>query len=218
MATNDPNLNGMSSEAVASATGRSWNEWLAFLDDLGAGSSSHKEIVAVLAGPGGLSNGWWQQSVAIGYEQARGKRVVGQTSAGGFQVGVQKTLAIPAGRAWDLLTGEAGRAIWLGETEDLKFRKGERYVTADGAWGEVRSVAPEERVRLTWCTPDLAGPSTLQVTLVPSGDRTSFRFHQERLSSLEERERMRDHWREALDRLTEAAAQSGGSPGEKAGH
>ena len=182
----------------------------------GPQAGSHKEIVAVLAGPGGLSNGWWQQSVAIGYEQARGKRVVGQTSAGGFQVGVQKTLAIPAGRAWDLLTGEAGRAIWLGETEDLKFRKGERYVTADGAWGEVRSVAPEERVRLTWCTPDLAGPSTLQVTLVPSGDRTSFRFHQERLSSLEERERMRAHWRAVLDRLTEAA-RAGATPEEKAG-
>ena len=212
MAADEWNLNGMSSEAVATATGRTWGEWLAFLDDLGAEACSHKEIVALLAGPGGLKNGWWQQSVAIGYEQARGKRVVGQTSAGGFQVGVQKTLAIPADRAWDLLTGDAGLAIWLGKAEDLEFRKGERYATADGAWGEVRSVVPEERVRLTWCTPDLAGPSTLQVTLVPSGGKTSVRFHQERLSSLEERDRMRTHWRGVLDRLMEAATQAGASP------
>ena len=203
MAGNDPNLNGMSGEAVANATGRTWNEWLAFLDDLGAEGSSHKEIVAILAGPGGLANVWWQQSVAIGYEQARGKRVVGQTSAGGFQIGVQKTLPISADMAWELLTGEAGLALWLGMVDRLQFRKGEEYETASGNSGEVRSVVPGERIRLTWSSPELAGPSTLQVTLVAAGEKTSVRFHQERLSSLGERELMRSHWREVLDELME---------------
>ena len=49
---------------------------------------NHKEFVALIPGPGQMSNGWWQQSVAVGYEQARGLRVVGQASDGG----VQKTL------------------------------------------------------------------------------------------------------------------------------
>ncbi|MCY4367774.1 MAG: SRPBCC domain-containing protein [Chloroflexi bacterium] len=218
MAPNDRYPGGMSSEAVARATGRTWSEWLAFLDDLGAETSTHKEIVALVAGPGGLTNGWWQQSIAVGYEQARGKRVVGQTTAGGFQIGVQKTLPIPADRAWDLVTGDAGRATWLGETASLEFRKGEHYETTGGTCGEVRSIVPGERIRLTWLSPGLAGPSTLQVTLVPSGDRTSFRFHQERLSSLEERELMRTHWRAVLDRLLEAAQQAGGSTEGKEGH
>ena len=49
-----------------------------FLDRLGAPEALHKEIVALVAGPGGVSSAWWQQSVAVGYEQARGLRVPGQ--------------------------------------------------------------------------------------------------------------------------------------------
>ena len=205
MPVDDQTFNGMSSEAVARATGRNWDAWLAFLDDLGAQESDHKEIVALVAGPGGLTNGWWQQSVAIGYEQARGLRVVGQTSAGGYQVGVQKTLPMPAEAAWYLLTDGPGRALWLGTVDHLELRRGEQYHTGEGAWGEVRSVAIGQRVRLTWHSPELQSPSTLQVYVAPSGEKASVRFHQERLSSLEEREQMRARWRKALDGLSELA-------------
>ena len=94
---------GVSSEAVAKATGRDWDQWLEFLDGLGAADLSHKEIVALVAGPGELDNGWWQQSVTVGYEQARGLRVIGQTSTAGFQIGVQKTLPVPVEAAWRLV-------------------------------------------------------------------------------------------------------------------
>ena len=203
MAARDLRPGGMSDEAVARATGRDWNEWLRFLDDLGAHELNHKEIVALIAGPGQLSNGWWQQSIAVGYEQARGLRVVGQTSAGGFQIGVQRTLSVPVDMAWDLLTEGPGRAIWLGTVDNLEFQKGERYRTSEGVWGEIRSVAAAQRVRLTWHSPMLASPSTLQVYIAPSGEKSSVRFHQERLSSLDERESMRQHWREVLERLSE---------------
>ena len=205
MAARDLRPSGMSDEAVARATGRDWNTWLQFLDDLGAQELSHKDIVALVAGPGQLSNGWWQQSIAVGYEQARGLRVVGQTSAGGFQIGVQRTLPVPVDMAWDLLTEGPGRAIWLGTVDNLEFQKGERYRTSEGVWGEVRSVAAGQRVRLTWHSPMLASPSTLQVYIAPSGEKSSVRFHQERLSSLEERELMGKHWREVLERLSEVA-------------
>lgn len=205
MPVDDQTFNGMSNEAVTRATGRNWDAWLRFLDDLGAQESDHKEIVALLAGPGGLDNGWWQQSVAIGYEQARGLRVVGQTSAGGYQIGVQRTLPLPADTCWNLVMGEPGRAIWLGIVDNLLLQQGEQYQTREGPWGEVRSVLAGQRVRLTWHSPELAGPSTLQVTITPSGDRSSVRFHQERLSGLEEREQMRARWRKALDGLSELA-------------
>ncbi len=203
MSTEENRLNGVSDAAVTKGTGRDWAAWLRFLDDLGAQELDHKGIVAVLAGPGSLENGWWQQSVAIGYEQARGLRVVGQTSAGGYQVGVQKTLPIPPEAAWSLVMEGPGRTLWLGEVDDLAFRKGEEYRTGEGAWGEIRSVVVGQRVRLTWHTPELAGPSTLQVTITPAGANSSVRFHQERLSSLEEREQMRKRWRVALEGLVE---------------
>ena len=201
MACIDGRFSGVSSDAVAAATGRDWDQWVAFLDELGAGGMTHKEIVALAAGPGGVASGWWQQSVAVGYEQARGLRVVGQTSDADFQIGVQKTLPIPAEAAWELLTGDPGREAWLGPVEGMDFHKGAEYRTLDGRSGEIRSCAPGQRMRLTWSHPQLTRPSTLQVTLVPSGERTSVRFHQERLSSLEERELMREHWRHALEEL-----------------
>lgn len=201
MADDKQKFSGVSGEAVEKATGRDWDSWLAFLDKLGAGSMNHKEIVALVAGPGGLSNGWWQQSVAVGYEQARGLRVVGQTSGAGYQVGVQKTLPVPAERAWKLLIEGPGRDIWLGKVECLELRKGEQYHTGEDAWGEIRSALPGQRIRLTWRRADMEQASTLQLYLTGSGNKTSVKFHQEQLSSLEERERMREHWREVLERL-----------------
>ena len=201
MTDQEQKFSGVSSEAVAKATGRSWEEWLEFLDALEGQELDHKGIVALIAGPGMLSNGWWQQSVAVGYEQARGLRVVGQTSGAGFQIGVQKTLPTPGDKAWKLLTDGPGLATWLGETDALEFRKGEEYVTSDGCWGEVRSSSAGHRIRLTWGSPLLERPSTLQVMLVPGGEKTSVRFHQEGLSNVEERERMREHWRKVLERL-----------------
>ena len=195
----------VSSDAVSKATGRGWAEWLELLDGLGAREMSHKEIVALVAGPGEETNGWWQQTVAVGYEQARGLRVVGQTSGADYQIGVQKTLPLPVEEVWRLMVEGRWRDIWLGTTDALECWKGARYSTAEGRYGEVRSVVRCQRLRLTWSAPELAQQSTLQIYLAPSGDKTSVRFHQERLSSLEERELMRTHWREALEKLTELA-------------
>ena len=164
---------------------------------------THKQIVGLVAVDGGLSNGWWQQMVTVGYEQARGLRKVGQTADAGYQIGVQKTLPIPHEPAWDLLVVGPGREVWLGETQPLDLRKGQEYVTSNGVSGEIRSVAPGQRLRLTWSHPDLARPSTVQLMLIASGEKTSVRFHQEKLSSQDEREQMRRHWREVLRRLQE---------------
>ena len=201
MPNDERKFSGVSDDAVAAATGRTWAEWTKFLDDLGAAEMTHKDIVALAAGPGGLANGWWQQSVAVGYEQAKGLRVVGQTSGADFQIGVQKTLPLPVDLAWALLSEGPGRDVWLGKTASLEFRKGAKYRTDEGHEGEVRSCVPGERVRLTWSHPDLARASTLQVYLADSGDRTSVRFHQERLSSMDERELMRSRWRRVLEDL-----------------
>ena len=201
MANKEQVYSGVSGEAVAKATGRDWAGWLEFLDALGARELDHKGIVALLAGPGEVSNGWWQQTVAVGYGQARSLRVLGQTADGNFQIGVQKTLPLPADAAWQLIIDGPGLDIWLGPTDNVEFQKGAEYQTSGGVFGEIRSVVPGERIRLTWRHPELARPSTLQIYLGASGEKTSVRFHQERLSSLEERDRMRRRWRDVLEQL-----------------
>ena len=73
------------------ATGRGWEEWLESLDAAGALDWEHKEIVAYLEREHPeVTSGWWRQSIAVGYEQARRKLQVGETADAGYQVGVQR--------------------------------------------------------------------------------------------------------------------------------
>lgn len=63
----------ISNEAVQAKTRKTWDEWFAILDDAGGREMGHKEVVAVLNNNYEIS-AWWQQSVTVAYEKARGMR------------------------------------------------------------------------------------------------------------------------------------------------
>lgn len=191
----------ISEAAVRKATGKGWDEWFALLDSEGADALPHKQVARLLHDKGYIASGWWCQMVTVEYERARGKRVVGGTESAGFQIGVQKTLPLAAEDAWNLITQPEGLALWLGTVPSLNWEKGTEYATAEGTRGEIRSVHPSKLLRLTWQPPDFPAPSTLQVSLEPSGKKTAVRFHQEKLASAETREQMRAHWRTVLQKL-----------------
>ncbi|MFW6183668.1 MAG: SRPBCC domain-containing protein [Chloroflexota bacterium] len=194
----------ISNEALEKATGKTWEEWIALLDEEGALELSHKEIAALLLDRGHIETGneWWAQSVTVGYEYAKGRRVKGETADAGFQVGVQRTIGVEADRLWDFLTGPQGLPLWLGHgVEDLAFTEGERYETDDGARGEIRSVYPPGRLRLTWQPAGWENQSTLQLYLQDKGDRTALRFHHEKLRDADQRSEMKAHWTEVLERI-----------------
>ena len=119
-------LDRISSESVREATGRGWEDWLETLDAAGAADWDHKEIVAYLGREHGeATSSWWRQSITVGYEQARGKRVLGETADTGFQVGVQKSVAATPAEAWELIVSRP--ELWLGEGASVNFAEGERY-------------------------------------------------------------------------------------------
>lgn len=202
-------LGRVSSEAVRDATGRGWEGWLEVLDAAGAADWSHKEIVAHLERRHPEVTAWWRQSLAVGYEQARGKRVVGETADAGFQIGVQRSITTTAMQAWELITSRPG--LWLGEGASVAFEKGERYEVpagdgTPGASGEIRVVKPGDRLRMTWQPRDWPAPATLQLTLSQSGaGKTAIRAHLENLPDADARAAMRRRWREALERIATAA-------------
>ena len=195
----------ISDAAVRKATGKSWDEWFVLLDSEGADALPHKQIARLLYDKGNIESSWWCQTVTVAYEHARGKRVFGETESVGFEIGVQKTLPLTPAQAWDLLTQPAGRALWLGAVPCLHWQKHGAYKTAEGTRGEIRSFTPGRHLRLTWQPLHFSTPSTLQVSLIPSGTKTSLRFHQEKLPSAEAREQMRAHWRDVLQKLAELA-------------
>lgn len=199
----DTKLDGVSDAAVRKATGKAWAEWLQILDGLGAAELSHKDIVLLLRARGLIESSWWRQTVTVGYEKARGRRVLGETCDAGFQVGVSKTLPIPCDAAWALITRPAGRKHWLGTVPRMRFEKGTAYTTAEGSTGEIRTIAPGKRIRLTWHPTALKTASTLQITLTPKGEKTVIGIHQEKLRNAKEREAMKAHWQNVLSALGE---------------
>jgi hypothetical protein len=128
-------LAGISTAAVAKATGHGWNYWLRVLDQAGAAKLPHKEIVKVLYDKLGLRKSWWVQMVTVGYEQARGLRKLNQ-KADGFVATVSRTVAVPVSAlfaAWE----EGRRGDWLPDAL------------------EVRRATRNKSMRITW--PDGSG-------------------------------------------------------------
>ncbi|HEX6939428.1 MAG TPA: SRPBCC domain-containing protein [Longimicrobiales bacterium] len=188
----------VSDEAVRRATGRSWGEWIRWLDEHGAVNLSHKEIVALLREQGGVKNGWWQQTVTVGYEKAKGLRVEGQTADVGFEIGVSRTVPLPADEAWRRLTERNGVRAWLGDTPSLRFEAGEHYRLSDGTTGELRVVVAGERLRITRRPDGWARAATIQIRVMPKGEKSVVAFHEENLPSADEREARRAHFRAAI--------------------
>ncbi len=194
---------GISDQKVREATGRTPQEWEAVLDGRGAAGLSHKQVVALLE-EAGVESGWWQQMLAVDYERRKGKRAVGQTAAAGFNVGVRRTLPLPADEAWRLLTSAEGVHAWLGGAPPPRWEKGEAYRLQDGSSGEVRVFNPGSHLRITWQPEGWPRASTLQVRVMPSGEqKTVISFHQEHLPGAAERDERRRFFEAAFDTLRE---------------
>ena len=199
-------VNRVSSEAVEQATGKSWAEWIELLSEQCTTESTHKDMVRILKETGGLENGWWQQTIAVGYEIVRGSRVLGETANAGFEVGVQKTVDLSPQQTWQLLTSRKGLLLWLGEVDDLNLVKGEKFQTKDGSSGEIRSIKRAERIRIKWQPNDGSNSSTFQITLSPVKNKTSIRVHHENLSRDTSRSEMQKRWRTILEKINESVS------------
>ncbi|CAL9522786.1 hypothetical protein SUDANB121_03889 [Nocardiopsis dassonvillei] len=124
-------------------------------------------------------------------------RTVGLTRDAGYQVGVSRTLPLPASAVWGFMAGPEGLALWLGPGAEVDLRRGGAHRTADGVVGEVRGYREGERLRATRRSPDGA-ESTVQFTVSARGDRTVLTFHEERLNGPEERAARRGHWKAVM--------------------
>ncbi|MGW1548473.1 DUF4287 domain-containing protein [Streptomyces sp. NPDC002346] len=117
----------LSADALRERTGRDWGDWFSVLDAWDATRHTHAEIAAHLRTEHGM-DGWYAQSVTVGYEQERGLRQVGQSSTGDWRTSVRVT-ALPDGRtqlglAHEKLAGAEAvatyRAFWKDRLNALK--------------------------------------------------------------------------------------------------
>jgi hypothetical protein len=150
----------VSDAALRKATGREWDDWFRILDDRGLEGFSHRDTAQWLNDVHGV-DGWWAQSITVGYERARGLRQRHQRPEG-FEVSVSKTLGAPVAVAWAAVADPVMRARWSGDLvlvertlrppRYARFEVAEdasRVLASIDAKGEARSVVTITHGRLT---------------------------------------------------------------------
>ncbi len=128
---------------------------------------------------------------------------VGRTKDAGWQIGVTRTVHADLDEVWDYLISPEGLTTWLGPGLATPLEVGQQYRTDDDIQGEIRSLRPHDRVRLTWQPPDRTAHATIQIALTPTKTGCTIRFHTERLIDADEREQMRSHWKRIADAIEE---------------
>ena len=170
---------GIGTDAVAKATGKAWDQWLAVLDRAGALAMPHKAIAALLAGKHGVPS-WWSQMIAVGYEQARGLREPHQ-KRDGFSASASRTVSASVERLFGAWQDPKLRALWLGQAPVTVKR------SVDG-----------KSIRMAW----ESGESGVEVNFRPAGEgRSRVQVQHDRLANRKTREARKSYWRDALDRL-----------------
>jgi hypothetical protein len=170
------------------ATGRYWLEWIAVLDEWGATSHKHGEIVEYLSREHSVPP-WWRQAVTNGYERARGMRKKHQ-QADGFTVYASKTIAAPLEVLFDAFVDDRTRAGWL--------KDGTMSVRA-------RGTQPGKVARFDWAGDE----SRVMVTFEGKGPgRATAHVAHERLPDAAAGEAAKVAWRARLAALKTALEQA----------
>jgi len=164
---------GMSDDAVRKATSRTWGEWVRVLDDVGASSKTHREIVHEVSSRGTPS--WWSQMVTVGYERIRGLRDKGQRRGGGYEAGKSRTFNLPVKRLF------AAFKKLLPESAQLK------------------SATPNKRLRITWDD----GTVVEALFTAKSDTKSAVAVTHQKLPDRAAAEKMKSWWGERLASLAE---------------
>jgi uncharacterized protein YndB with AHSA1/START domain len=173
-------LAGVSSAAVQRATGKTWAEWLAILDAVGARQMAHPDIALYLSREQGVPD-WWCQMVTVGYEQARGLRAVHQKTDG-FTANASKTIGVPVARLFAAWTDDGQRAIWLADAPMT-----------------IRKATPGRSVRIAW-----EDSSAVDANFTEKGEAKSMvAIQHARLPDAAASTEMKAYWSAALKRLAE---------------
>jgi len=170
----------ISDEAVAAKTGRNWRQWFAILDREGARKKSHQEIVAVLSKKCDVGS-WWQQMVAVSYEQAKGLRARHEKPEG-FQITRSKTIAATVGDVFEAWGNTRKRAQWL-----------------PGSRLTIRKATENKSLRITW------GDGTMiEVGFFSKGaGKTQIAVQHGKLATARAAAAQKLFWGDALDRLAQ---------------
>ena len=169
----------MSDAAVKAKTSKTWPQWFSILDKVGGKKMTHKQLVAALSDQHDVGP-WWQQTIAVEYERARGLRANHQTVSG-YSISRSKTLNVPVARAFKAWNDKPARSRWM---------------THDGF--TVRKATANRSMRITW----IDGTTNVEVMFYPKSDaKCQVTVQHSKLSDAKTAAKMKNFWGDQLDRL-----------------
>ena len=178
-------------KAVERATDRTWDEWLRFMDGIGAKDLDHKAIALEVYGEldGTIEQlGWWTQAVTVAYEQYIGRRIPGQRSDGTFQTSVSRSTTLGMAELMDR---------WH------KFAADDETVQDIVGDGDPRVSGTDRRI--TWRTKARDGSSVVVTSEPKKNGTASIVATQVGLATLELNEEARKRWTSVVSRFLEGA-------------
>lgn len=177
-------LAGMSDAKLKEKTGRTWQGWVQVLDGERAEQLSHRDIAALVNEKYEI-DGWWSQTVTVGYERIKGLRARGQRRDGTYEANKSRTFNVPVSALFEAWADARIRKRWLKEA-DVK----------------VRTATAPKSLRLGW-----TDGSIIAVGFTAKGKTKSVvALSHTKLSDRESANRMKQFWSEQLDALGELLA------------
>lgn len=112
----------VSDERVTAATGRSWEAWVDLIEAWPGHGDGHTAIAAYLVEVTGV-DGWWAQTVTVGYERIVGLRLPHQLADGTFTANTTRTIDVDVTELREmLLDDETRRDLFSGLDTELRSK------------------------------------------------------------------------------------------------
>jgi len=174
-------LAGTSDGTIKQKTGCTWERWVKALDHHGAEKMSHRDI-ARLVNTTYKIDGWWSQTVTVGYERIKGLRAKGQRRDGSYEVNKSRTFGVPVATLYDAWAEPRLRGRWL-----------------DGESVKVRTATRPKSMRLGWSD----GTIVVVGFIAKGASRSAVSLVHTKLQDKEAATRLKEYWSERLDALGE---------------
>ncbi len=192
---------GISDAAVLKATGRSWLDWFAALDQVDFATLGRPGVVAAAAALGATP--WWGQMVTVAWEQARGHRVRHQTVTG-FSASASRVISAPIEIVYDAWQ-PPNLGAWLGEAP-ITVRRATANRSLRLTWGETASSGKPRRTSSGQTGgAQTGGGQSVEIMFYEKGPgKCQVTAQHNRLANAAAVKRMKSFWGKALDALRAA--------------
>jgi len=177
-------LAGKSDAAIKARTGCTWERWVHALDYAGAAAWSHRDTVQYVVDKFKI-DGWWAQTVTVGYERIKGRRAIGQRMDGTYEATKSKVFGAPLTRVFRAFHDARTRKRWLTDVDV-----------------EIRSATRGKSIRMIW--PDRT-PVVVGFTRQAAG-KTQVAVQHGKLPDKATATRLKTYWAERFTALGELLA------------